>query len=48
MTRDEKLRIAKSLERMRVDFIEAGFHIASQGDFESVRSVAEAIKDSTL
>ena len=48
MTRDEKLRIAKALERMHVDVIEAGFPIASQGDFESVRAVAEAIKDSTV
>ena len=45
MTRDEKVRIAKMLEKMHVDVIEAGFAIASQGDFESVRAVAEAIKD---
>lgn len=48
MTRDEKIRIAKMLEKMRVDVIEAGFAIASQGDFESVRAVAEVIKDSTV
>ncbi len=48
MTRDEKLRIARLLEKMRVDVIEAGFPIASPGDFEAVRSVAEAIKDSTV
>lgn len=48
MTRDEKVRIAKMLEKMRVDVIEAGFAIASPGDFESVRAVAEAIKDSTV
>jgi len=48
MTRDEKVRIAKALERLKVDVIEAGFPIASQGDFESVQSVAEAIKDSTV
>ncbi|MDD5297846.1 MAG: 2-isopropylmalate synthase [Rhodocyclaceae bacterium] len=48
MTRDEKLRIARQLERMRVNVIEAGFPAASNGDFESVRSVAEAIKDSTV
>ena len=45
MTRDEKLRIARLLEKMRVDVIEAGFPIASPGDFEAVRSVAEAIKE---
>ncbi|MCK9283351.1 MAG: 2-isopropylmalate synthase [Rhodocyclaceae bacterium] len=48
MTREEKLRIARQLERMRVDVIEAGFPAASNGDFESVRAVAEVIKDSTI
>lgn len=48
MTRDEKVRIARQLEKMRVDVIEAGFAAASNGDFESVRAVAEAVKDSTV
>ncbi len=48
MTREEKLRIARQLERMRVDVIEAGFPAASPGDFEAVKAVAEAIKDSTV
>ncbi|HSJ47810.1 MAG TPA: 2-isopropylmalate synthase [Gammaproteobacteria bacterium] len=48
MTRDEKVRIAKALERMRVDVIEAGFPIASVGDFEAVQAVARAVKDSTV
>jgi len=48
MTRDEKVRIAKALERMRVDVIEAGFPIASVGDFEAVKAVADTIKDSTI
>jgi 2-isopropylmalate synthase len=48
MTREEKLRIAKQLERMRVDVIEAGFPAASNGDFEAVKAVAEAIQDSTV
>src|SRR5512141_912326 len=48
MTREEKLRIARLLERMRVDVIEAGFPAASNGDFEAVRAVAEAIKESTV
>ncbi|MDX5151127.1 MAG: 2-isopropylmalate synthase [Acidiferrobacterales bacterium] len=48
MTREEKVRIAKVLERMRVDVIEAGFPAASPGDFESVKSVAEVVKDSTV
>ncbi len=48
MTKDEKVRIAKALERMRVDVIEAGFPIASQGDFEGVEAVANTVKDSTV
>ncbi len=48
MTRDEKVRIAKALEKMRVDVIEAGFPMASQGDFESVQAVAQAVKESTV
>ncbi len=48
MTREEKLRIARLLEKMRVDVIEAGFPAASNGDFEAVRAVAELIKDSTV
>jgi 2-isopropylmalate synthase len=48
MTRGEKMRIARALEKLRVDVIEAGFPIASGGDFEAVRSVAEIIKDSTV
>src|SRR3990167_8195641 len=48
MTREEKIRIARQLERMRVDVIEAGFPAASNGDFEAVRAVANVIKDSTV
>lgn len=48
MTRDEKVRIAKALERLKVDVIEAGFPAASPGDFESVQAVAAVIKDSTV
>ncbi len=48
MTSDEKVRIAKALEKMRVDVIEAGFPIASNGDFEAVKAVASVIKDSTI
>jgi len=48
MTRDEKVRIAKALEKMRVDVIEAGFPIASVGDFEGVQAVANVVKDSTV
>ncbi|MDE2260682.1 MAG: 2-isopropylmalate synthase [Betaproteobacteria bacterium] len=48
MTREEKVRIGRQLERLRVDVIEAGFPAASQGDFESVRAVASVIKDCTV
>ncbi len=48
MTRDEKIRIARALERLKVDVIEAGFPAASPGDFESVEAVARVIKDSTV
>ena len=48
MTREEKIRIARQLERMRVDVIEAGFPAASNGDFEAVRAIANVIKDSTV
>jgi 2-isopropylmalate synthase len=45
MTREEKVRIAKQLEKMRVDVIEAGFAAASQGDFESIRAIAAAVRE---
>ena len=48
MTKEEKLRIARQLERMRVDVIEAGFPAASDGDFEAVQTVAKSVKDSTV
>ena len=48
MTKDEKVRIARALERMHVDVIEAGFPIASQGDFEAVKAVADIVQDSTI
>src|SRR5262249_27531493 len=45
---DEKLKIAAVLEEMGVDVIEAGFPIASTGDFDAVREVAKRIKGSTV
>ena len=48
MTLDEKLRIAEVLEEMGVDVIEAGFPIASDGDFEAVNEIAKTIKNSTI
>ena len=48
MTKDEKLRIARQLERLKVDVIEAGFAASSNGDFDAVQAIANAIKDSTV
>ncbi len=48
MTMEEKVRIARQLERMGVDVIEAGFPAASKGDFEAVRAVAGAVSNSTV
>ena len=48
MTREEKLQIATTLERMKVDVIEAGFPAASPGDFEAVKSVAAVVRESTV
>ena len=48
MTRDEKIRIARQLERLRVDVIEAGFAASSNGDFECIQAIANTIKDSTV
>ncbi len=44
MTKDEKLRIARQLERLKVDVIEAGFAASSNGDFECVKAIAQAIR----
>ncbi len=48
MTKDEKVRIARALEKMRVDVIEAGFAISSQGDFEAVQAIANTVTDSRI
>ena len=45
MNVDEKLRIAHQLERLNVDVMEAGFPIASEGDFEAVKKIAQTIKN---
>ncbi|MEC5205880.1 MULTISPECIES: 2-isopropylmalate synthase [Vogesella] len=48
MTKEEKVRIARQLERLGVDVIEAGFAAASPGDADAIRAIAEVIKDSTV
>src|SRR6202162_533295 len=44
MNMEEKLMVARQLARMKVDIIEAGFPIASEGDFESVKRIATEVK----
>jgi 2-isopropylmalate synthase len=48
MTLEEKLQVAELLDEMGVDIIEAGFPIASVGDFEAVTAVARHVKNSTI
>ena len=48
MNIEEKLAVAKLLEQMKVDIIEAGFAAASDGDFEAVNQIAKTIKNSTI
>ena len=48
MNLKEKIEMAKQLERLGVDVIEAGFAISSPGDFKSVKTVAETVKDCTV
>jgi 2-isopropylmalate synthase len=48
MSHDEKLELAKILEEMGVDVIEAGFPIASNGDFKAVHEIAKIVRESTV
>jgi 2-isopropylmalate synthase len=48
LTVKEKLQIALALEKLGVDIIEAGFPVSSPGDFESVRAIAQEVKNSTV
>ena len=48
MNKNEKLKMAHQLERMRIDVIEAGFPISSEGDFETVKEIARQIKSTTV
>lgn len=48
MNQEEKLRLAHQLEHLRADVIEAGFPVASDGDFETVKAIAEEIENSTI
>jgi 2-isopropylmalate synthase len=48
LTVDEKVQIAKQLERLGVDVIEAGFAVSSPADFEAVRRIAKEVRNSTV
>lgn len=48
MTKEEKIRIARQLEKLGVDVIEAGFAAASPGDFDAIHSIAEIIQNTTV
>lgn len=48
MTKEEKIRIARQLERMKVDVIEAGFAASSDGDFDAIQAIASQVKDSVI
>ncbi|MDR1646736.1 MAG: 2-isopropylmalate synthase [Zoogloeaceae bacterium] len=48
MTQEEKIRVARQLEKMRVDVIEAGFAAASPGDFKAIHAIAGILKESTV
>ncbi|WP_434777647.1 2-isopropylmalate synthase [Neisseria sp. Ec49-e6-T10] len=48
MTKEEKIRIARQLEKLGVDVIEAGFAAASPGDFEAIEAIAQIVKTSTV
>ena len=48
LTVDEKVQIAKQLERLGVDVIEAGFAISSPADFEAIKRIAKEVKNSTV
>src|SRR5213593_2655930 len=48
MNVEEKLKMARQLERLQVDVIEAGFPVASEGDFEAVKKIAAEIRSTTI
>src|SRR5437667_9579269 len=48
MTHEEKIEVAMLLDEMGIDIIEAGFPIASNGDFEAVSAIAQRVKNSVV
>jgi len=48
MTIEEKIKVARQLEKLKVDIIEAGFAAASPGDFEAINNIAKEVSESTI
>jgi 2-isopropylmalate synthase len=48
MTIEEKIKVARQLEKLKVDIIEAGFAAASPGDFEAINNIAKEVSESTV
>ena len=48
MNIEDKLRLARQLERLQVDVVEAGFPIASDGDFEAVKRIAAEVRETSI
>ena len=48
MTKEDKIRIAKKLDEMGVDIIEAGFAASNQKDFEAIKEISKVVKNSTV
>ena len=48
LNREEKVEVAKELEKLGVDIIEAGFPISSPGDFASVKAICDAVSEPTI
>lgn len=48
MNLQEKLEIVKQLEKLKIDVVEAGFAIASSGDFKSVEAIAKMVRTSVV
>lgn len=48
MTLEQKIAVAEALDNMKVDVIEAGFAVASEGDFKSIQKISEVVKNSVV
>ena len=48
MNLEEKIKVARCLERLKVDVIEAGFAASSSGDFKAIRAISQVVKQATV